>query len=155
MSAKTAKLTGLEALAAGADNVVLGEEATPLPGMEQLEQAQEVVSADGALVVSEKCVDMAAGLVNKFFPCLQYGPETRAEGAAVLAPLFLKYGAGDSWLFAYIEKWKEEIAAGMFFGGLIAASYQIVKAENAEKDKERKAGDNVTVLKNGDDASGD
>lgn len=155
MSAKTAKLTGLEALAAGADNVVLGEEATPLLGMEQLEQAQEVVSADGALVVSAKCVDMAAGAVSAIFPCLQYGPETRAQGTEVLAPLFLKYGAGDSWLFAYVEKWKEEIAAGMFFGGLIVASYKIVKADKAEKAKEQQAGDNVTVFKTGDDASGD
>lgn len=114
-----------------------------LPGLEAAQEAAQAASAAedeagqaAALAVAEKGVNLVADLVEFKYDCLKYGPETRAEGAAKIAPLLVKYGLGGGILAEYLERWKEEIAAGMFFGGVIFASYQAVKEARKEQAKE-------------------
>lgn len=54
---------------------------------------------------------------------VNYGPETQAEGAKRLAPLLAKYGGS----FGF-GKWKDEIEAGLFFGGVAFGTWQAVRA---------------------------
>ncbi len=146
-------MSDLEALAAGADMAAAGEESAPLPGMVETRKEQEAAEEGSALAVSVMAVNFVADAVETGFKCLRYGPETRREGAEKIAPLLLKYGVSGGVLGEWLERWKEEIAAGMFFGGVIWASVKAVREYNAEAEAAEKPS-NVTNI-TGDGISGD
>lgn len=155
MSAKTEKLSGLEALAAGVDGVVISEEQAPLPGVEKIEAAQEVENTDAAMMAATIGVNFLADSTEQIWDCLHYGPETRQTGAEKIAPLLQKYGISGGVLGEWLSKWQAEIAAGMFFGGVIVASVRMVKEHNAKQAEEKPEAGNVTALRPLDDISGD
>ena len=145
----------LEQMAEAADTAVAAEEKTPLPGMIEAEQAQDEAESSSALMVSAQAVNFVADVAEARFECLRYGPETRQQGAEKIAPLLIKYGISGGVLGEFLERWKEEIAAGMFFGGVIWASVKAVKEHNAATETAAPAADNVTPLDMGDGISGD
>ena len=69
-------------------------------------------------------VDALAGLVSKRWPETAYTAEEKTAAASVIAPLFIKYGITPAWL----ERWREEMAAGLVIGGLAYAGYSRVRA---------------------------
>lgn len=145
----------IEQMATAADAAVAAEESAPLPGMIEAAQAQDEAESSGALLISAQAVNFAADVVEASFECLRYGPETRQKGAEKIAPLLIKYGISGGILGEFLDRWKEEIAAGMFFGGVIWASVKAVKEHNAGKEGAAPKSDNVTPLKMGDGVSGD
>lgn len=90
--------------------VVEAEQATP-PTVAEEGEARELV-------------ELAAMGVSAMWPVLGYTEETKAKGAQVLAPVFKKYGFRETVL----GKYRVEIEAGVFFGGLIIGSIQAVRA---------------------------
>lgn len=129
----------IEQMAAAVD-AANSEGGATLPGLEAaqeaaqgMQEAETEAEQATALAVSEKAVNFIADLAEYRYDCLKYGQEVRKEGAEKIAPLLVKYGLSGGILAEYLERWKEEIAAGMFFGGVIFASYQAVKADKAAK----------------------
>jgi hypothetical protein len=92
-------------------------------------QPEQPVAAMSVEEEAGKIIEAVAFVTNKFFPDLQYSDETKSKAGNVLAPVMVKYGFNDT-LFA---KWGVEFEAGMFFGGLIYASYLTVKASKEEQ----------------------
>jgi uncharacterized membrane protein YebE (DUF533 family) len=69
-------------------------------------------------------VGIIADAVAARWPATAYTADERMAAAAVLAPVFVKHGITPAWL----EKWREEIAAAMTIGGLAYVGYQRVQA---------------------------
>ncbi len=130
-----------------AEALKVDEVAGVAPKVEETEQAVgkaddpviEVVEAEQATppAVAEEgeareLVELAAMGVSAMWPVLGYTEETKAKGAQVLAPVFKKYGFKETVL----GKYRVEIEAGIFFGGLIIGSIQAVRAsKKAEIEK--------------------
>lgn len=83
--------------------------------------------------------EMAAKGANLRWSYLEYTDSVKDQGAQVLVPVMLKYDMQSE----FFDTWKEELAAGAFFAGLIYTSYAKIKAHEAEekarKDAEEKA----------------
>jgi hypothetical protein len=87
--------------------------------------ANDALTLDDAEREAAALIGMLAAGVESLWPVLSFKPETRATGAKKLAPLLVKYNLGGT-LFA---RWDAEISAGLFFGGVVYASYKAVNAE--------------------------
>jgi hypothetical protein len=82
---------------------------------------------DSAMRAAAMLVDFLAGAVADRWPAAAYSVEEKTAAAAVLAPVFVKHNITPAWL----EKWKEEIAAGFVIGGLAWTGYKRVQAAGA------------------------
>jgi len=80
------------------------------------------------MVEANEIINLIAWGVEQLFPMLGYKEETKAEGAKRLAPLLVKYNLRDTLM----GQWGAEIQAGMFFGGVLFASVQVVRAAKDE-----------------------
>jgi len=76
---------------------------------------------------ARELVELAALGVSAMWPVLGYTEGTKAEAATKLAPVLTKYNVRDTVL----GKYRVELEAGLFFGGLIIGSIQAVRAAKA------------------------
>jgi len=83
---------------------------------------------------ARQIVDLIAWGVEQIFPVLGYKEETKAEGAKRLAPLMVKYNLQQTLM----GQFGAEIQAGLFFGGVVFASVQVVKKRSEEEQAEHK-----------------
>jgi hypothetical protein len=115
----------LAAAVAAADAGRAAPGAMPPPG----DQAAPPNGAElqAAMGAASMLVGFVADTVAARWPATAYTAEERLAAAAVLAPVFVKHGITPAWL----EKWREEIAAAMAIGGLIYVGYQRVQAARA------------------------
>ncbi len=104
-------------------------EAEAAPQTQPEDQQQTANDEQQAYVMAGTiCALLAKGATMRW-PYLQYPDDTIKQGAAVLAPVLVKYDMQSEFL----DKWKEEISAAVFFGTLIASSYSTIKAHEAEE----------------------
>lgn len=83
-------------------------------------------------ILATMAVMGAAELTTSIYPFLQYDETVKAKAIAKITPLLEKYNVSSPLL----NKWKLELEAGLFFGGVIFASYvqvQQFKASQAAK----------------------
>lgn len=83
-------------------------------------------------ILATMAVMGAAELTTSIYPFLHYDETLKAKAIAKITPLLEKYNVSSPLL----NKWKLEIEAGLFFGGVIFASYvqvQQFKALQAAK----------------------
>lgn len=111
-------LAALQAEAAIVDQGAAPAAAAPAaaapPPAEVLQSAEKEATA---------IVELLAAVVKQFFPVLDYQEGVRVEAAKKLGPVLAKYNPQGSVLGRY----KEEIEAGLFFGGLIIGSIRAVR----------------------------
>lgn len=101
---------------------------------EQVEQAE--ADRQSLIMTAAMAVNFTASTAESIWPCLSYDESLRAAAVEKLMPVLSKYGMEmPEWLKPY----KEELEAGLFFGGIIFKSYIDIKAFNkAEAEKEEK-----------------
>lgn len=135
-----AELGALEVEAARIDGEIMAANVTPEQVQaEEQQQEQAQASELQALGLAQMGVELVAGLVGRRWPVLVYSPEQKTTAAAVLVPVLVKYDLSPAWL----DKYKEEFAAGAFFAGLVIESVRKVReaeaaaAEKAKKDNEQ------------------
>ena len=114
-----------------AENVNNNEQAQP--GQPAAETEKPALDSQGLAVALVVGVSQLATVV---YPCLSYDIQTKEKAVEVLVPVLDKYNLNSPLL----DRWKEEIAAGMFFGGLIFQSYMQVQAWKAEQAKKETDG---------------
>lgn len=90
------------------------------------EQAELVQSSRAAAALF---MQGFSAVVTIAYPSVRIGAETQAQGAEKLAPVLAKHGFSNSFL----DKWKEEIDFGMWFGGVLIGIYSAVEQQKAQK----------------------
>lgn len=106
----------------------------PVYGQSETDAGQAEAAAEGVEngLIASMVVNGAAELTRQFYPFLTYDENVRAQAIAKITPLLEKYNIS----MPLLDKWKVELEAGIFFGGVIFGSYvqvQQYKKEQAEK----------------------
>lgn len=103
-----------------------GQEFVPAPSAGDLEEARRTAALIMGGIEKLTARRFSVGL----------SPETKEQGAEKLAPLLVKYDLDSP----FISKWRAEIDAGLFFGGLVYGIYEAVQSNKAEERKTAEGG---------------
>lgn len=91
----------------------------PQPAPPPSDAKRAAAEAVAGLIVN----GLAAGIARQW-PAAQFKVDEKTAAAAVLVPVMLKYGLTPEWL----ERYREEIALGVTWGGLAYVGYSRVRA---------------------------
>lgn len=137
MSEQTNELDALAGEAQAADQQAAPQQPEGAAPGGQVQEG-EFIPAAGQLEEAERDAALIMAGASKFTEKkwgVGIGPETRATGAKKLAPLLLKYDLESPFL----RKWRAEIDAAVFFGGVAYSIYEAVQLrkelEKAAKEK--------------------
>lgn len=81
--------------------------------------------------------DFCLDRVSEAAPVLSYPSDVRSKAVAMTTPVLVKH-----WdkFPEWFKRWREEIALGMFVGGLIAGAVKTVRADLVRRKKEAEKG---------------
>lgn len=84
-----------------------------------------------AIGIASIIVSLSANAAVIAYPCLSFDDAVKGQAVGVLVPVLMKYDVGS----AFLERWKEEFAAGAFFAGVIFSAYQTVQADKRKREE--------------------
>ena len=137
------------------DAAIAAEEQAEAEARTETPEQREQAAADqqAMMLVGATAINITAKAVKDLWPCLSYDVSTKEAALARVMPLMEKYSIG---MPAWLVPWKEEIDAGMFFGGLIVQGFfEVKKHKKAEAEEEKKTVDHNEVnggFKNGEES---
>lgn len=104
---------------------------------QQHESAQPEADTAQAVGIASIMVQLLARGAVIAYPCLSFDDAVKGEAVNVLVPVLTKYNVSSEFL----DRWKEEFAAGMFFAGVIFGSYQTVQADKRKREEKEVHGE--------------
>ena len=109
------------------------EDQAQLGGGEEQQQAD----TQQAVGIASIAVQIAASAAVTAYPCLSFDDALKGQAVSVLVPVLVKYDVSS----AFMERWKEEFAAGAFFAGVIFSAYQTIQADKKKREEKEVNGE--------------